>query len=115
MARRPAPLGWRSSSVRVRRRYERSHRCGPRALVVRLGAVRIIAQPAEHRVRPALDAVAATASRDDDAPATNFVVAHLRRTPSLYPAGTMLVWRDAGAILAGLQLAATAARLASCI
>ncbi len=75
----------------------------------------LVAQPAHDGVRPALDAVAAAVSLDGDAPATIFVVAHLRRTLSRYPAGTMLVWRDAGAMLATLQLAATAVGLASCI
>jgi SagB-type dehydrogenase family enzyme len=63
----------------------------------------------------AAEKVAAAASVDTEIPASIFVVANFNRTLSRYPAGSTLVWRDAGALLATLQLAATAAGLASCI
>jgi SagB-type dehydrogenase family enzyme len=75
----------------------------------------ITAEPAHDRLRAALDHVAAAAAIPGDAPATIFVVGQMRRTLSRYPAGSTLVWRDAGAVLATLHLAATAAGLASCI
>ncbi len=65
--------------------------------------------------RAALNRVAAALAITDAAPATVFVVGSMRQTLSRYPAGSTLVWRDAGAVLATLHLAATAASLASCI
>jgi SagB-type dehydrogenase family enzyme len=51
----------------------------------------------------------------DTPPAALVAVAHLDRTLSRYPAGLSLLWRDAGALLATLQLCASDIRLASCI
>jgi SagB-type dehydrogenase family enzyme len=48
-------------------------------------------------------------------PAALIAVAHLERTLSRYRTGLSLVWRDAGALLATLQLCATDLGLASCI
>jgi SagB-type dehydrogenase family enzyme len=48
-------------------------------------------------------------------PAALVAVAHLPRTLSRYPSGLSLLWRDAGALLATLQLCATDVGLASCI
>lgn len=48
-------------------------------------------------------------------PAALVLVAHLNRTLSRYPTGLSLLWRDAGALLATLQLCATDIGLASCI
>lgn len=48
-------------------------------------------------------------------PAALIAVAHLHRTLSRYPTGLSLLWRDAGALLATLQLCATDVGLASCI
>jgi SagB-type dehydrogenase family enzyme len=47
--------------------------------------------------------------------ATIFAVAHFERTLSRYPGGSCFVLRDAGALLATLQLCAAAASLSSCI
>jgi SagB-type dehydrogenase family enzyme len=44
-----------------------------------------------------------------------FLVAHLDRTLSRYPAGMSLAWRDAGALLQTLHLCATDLALRSCI
>jgi len=44
-----------------------------------------------------------------------FAIAHFERTLSRYPAGSTLVLRDAGALLATMHLCAGAAGLASCI
>lgn len=44
-----------------------------------------------------------------------FAIAHFGRTLSRYPGGSSLVLRDAGALLATMQLCANAAGLASCI
>jgi SagB-type dehydrogenase family enzyme len=48
-------------------------------------------------------------------PAAIFAVAALDRTLSRYPEGSSLVWRDAGAVLLALHLAATERGMASCI
>jgi SagB-type dehydrogenase family enzyme len=49
-------------------------------------------------------------------PAAGIVcVAHFERTLARYPAGSSLVWRDAGILLGLLQLVATDLGLASCI
>jgi SagB-type dehydrogenase family enzyme len=48
-------------------------------------------------------------------PAAVVLVAHLDRTLARYPTGMSLVWRDAGALLATLHLAATDVDLASCM
>lgn len=48
-------------------------------------------------------------------PVAIVAVADFRRTLDRYPAGSTLVWRDAGALLTVLQLAATEAGLGSCI
>lgn len=48
-------------------------------------------------------------------PAALVAIAHLNRTLSRYPTGLSLLWRDAGALLATLQLCATDTGLASCI
>lgn len=48
-------------------------------------------------------------------PAIVFLVAEPARTLSRYPAGMSLIWRDTGAMLATLQLAAADLRLPSCI
>lgn len=48
-------------------------------------------------------------------PAALVAVAHLPRTLFRYPNGLSLLWRDAGALLATLQLCATDVGLASCI
>ncbi len=47
--------------------------------------------------------------------AVAFVVADFMRTTSKYARGETLVWRDAGALLATMHLAATALQLNSCI
>lgn len=57
----------------------------------------------------------ADAARTSDLPATIVIVAHPARTLSRYPAGTAHVWRDAGALLATLHLAAIDLGLASSI
>lgn len=44
-----------------------------------------------------------------------FAIADFTRTLSRYPGGPSLVFRDAGALLATMQLCATAADLASCV
>lgn len=44
-----------------------------------------------------------------------FVIARFDRTLSRYPAGSSLVWRDAGVMLATLHLCATDVGLDSCI
>lgn len=48
-------------------------------------------------------------------PAIVFLVAQPARTLSRYPAGMTLIWRDTGAMLATMQLAAADLGLASCI
>jgi SagB-type dehydrogenase family enzyme len=60
------------------------------------------------RIRSALEGGALPA-------AAIFAIADFARTLSRYPGGTSLVFRDAGALLATMQLCATAADLASCI
>jgi SagB-type dehydrogenase family enzyme len=75
----------------------------------------LVPQPAGDRVLRASEAVAAATALETGPPAAVFVVAHFQRTLSRYPAGSALVWRDAGAMLAMLHLAATAAGVSSCI
>jgi hypothetical protein len=52
---------------------------------------------------------------DHPLPAVVFLVANLSRTLSRYPAGTSLVWRDAGVLLGLLHLCASDIGLGSCI
>ncbi|MCF6506872.1 SagB/ThcOx family dehydrogenase [Blastococcus sp. MG754426] len=52
---------------------------------------------------------------DTAPPATVFLIAQPARTLSRYPGGMSLIWRDTGAMLATLQLAAADLRLSSCI
>lgn len=63
----------------------------------------------------ALARVRAAAECEGASAAAIFVVADFERTLSRYPSGSSLVLRDAGALLATMQLAANAAGLASCI
>lgn len=67
------------------------------------------------RIARALSTVNAAAGLMRNAPATILIVAHFKRTLARYPAGSTLVWRDAGAVAASLHLVASAAGLASCI
>jgi SagB-type dehydrogenase family enzyme len=64
-------------------------------------------EPALRRIGRALDT--------PPPPAAIVPVANIERTLSRYPSGISLLWRDAGALLATLQLCATDAGLASCI
>jgi len=64
--------------------------------------------------QPALDQLSEVL-RAPAPPAALVAVAHLQRTLSRYPTGISLLWRDAGALLATLQLSATDVGLASCI
>jgi SagB-type dehydrogenase family enzyme len=52
---------------------------------------------------------------DHPLPAVVFLIANLSRTLSRYPAGTSLVWRDAGVLLGLLHLCACDLGLGSCI
>jgi SagB-type dehydrogenase family enzyme len=74
----------------------------------------LIQLPVPPTLESAMQAVS-TATLCSPAPTTVFVVGDMTRTLSRYPAGTTLAWRDAGAVLATLHLAATAASLNSCI
>lgn len=75
----------------------------------------LVAQPINDNIRKTIDSINVATSLHEDAPAVIFVVAHFGRTLSRYPAGSTLVWRDAGVILGMLHLASTAKGLASCI
>ena len=63
----------------------------------------------------ALSTLGTVACMDQTPAAAVFAVASFRRTLSRYPAGSTLVWRDAGVVLATVHLAATELGLASCI
>jgi SagB-type dehydrogenase family enzyme len=66
-------------------------------------------------IEPALAAVEAAGGLTATPPATIFLNAYMRRTLARYPAGSTLVWRDAGVLLGLLHMTAAAAGLASCI
>lgn len=63
----------------------------------------------------ALQAITAALRIPDPPPATVFTVAQPARTLSRYATGMPLIWRDTGALLATVHLAATDLGLASCI
>lgn len=67
--------------------------------------------PADEYLERLREAAEATARP----PAAVVLIADLDRTVERYPEGSTLAWRDAGALLAVLQLSATSHGLASCI
>ncbi len=75
----------------------------------------VFREPPSVRSELALQAVNAAVGLTTAAPVTIFAVAHMQRTLSRYPAGSTLVWRDAGALLGLLHLVASGIGLASCI
>lgn len=70
---------------------------------------------AEFDVTSSAETVRAVLGMEGLPPAVIFAVAHLPRTLSRYPAGTSLVWRDAGVLLGLLHLCAADLTLGSCI